>query len=68
MHQIDLFLKFPIEVHHDWFEKLITTGVTTEWGKKYDYSSIKSPETFRQRVPVSKYEDIQPLIERMRRG
>ncbi len=68
MHQIDLFLQFPIEVQHDWFEKLITTGASTEWGKKYDYRTIKSPEVFRQRVPVSKYEDIQPLIERMRQG
>jgi len=68
MHQIDLFLKFPIEVQHDWFEKLIKTGAATEWGKKYDYGSISSPEIFRRRVPVSKYEDIQPLINRMRRG
>jgi len=68
MHQIDLFLKFPIEVQRDWFEKLIATGTVTEWGKKYDYQSIKNPATFRQRVPVSKYEDIQPLIDRMRRG
>jgi len=68
MHQIDLFLKFPNEVQHDWFEKLITTGAATEWGRKYDYKNITSLETFRQRVPVSKYEDIQPLIERMRRG
>ena len=68
MHQIDLFLQFPNEVQHDWFEKLIKTGAATEWGRKYDYAGIRSPETYRQRVPVSKYEDIQPLIERMRRG
>jgi len=68
MHQIDLFLQFPIEVQHDWFEKLIKTGASTEWGKKYDFRTIKSPEVFLQRVPVSKYEDIQPLIERMRQG
>ncbi len=68
MHQIDLFLKFPIDVQHDWFEKLIKTAADTEWGKKYDYASISNLEIFRQRVPVSKYEDIQPLIERMRQG
>ena len=68
MHQIDLFLKFPNEVQHDWFEKLIATGAATEWGKKYGYADIKSPEEYRQRVPVSRYEDIQPLIERMRQG
>ncbi len=68
MHQIDLFLRFPNEVQRDWFEKLMATGATTEWGKKYDYAGIKTPETYRQRVPVSRYEDIQPLIERMRKG
>ncbi len=68
MHQIDLFLKFPNEVQRDWFGKLISTGSATEWGKKYDYAGIKNPEEYSRRVPVSRYEDIQPLIERMRRG
>jgi hypothetical protein len=68
MHQIDLFMKYPIEVQHDWFDKLIATGKSTEWGKKYDYASIASPEAYRQRVPVSNYEDIQPIIDRMRQG
>jgi len=68
MHQIELFLKYPNEVQHDWFDKLIATGKNTEWGKKYDYASVKNPETYKQRVPVSRYEDLQPLIERMRRG
>ncbi len=68
MHQIDLFLRFPNEVQHDWFKKLIAAGADTEWGKKYDYAGIKTPETYRQRVPVSQYEDIQPLIKRMRKG
>ena len=37
-------------------------------GNKYDYDSIHSYATFAERVPVSTYEELQPLIERTRKG
>ncbi len=68
IHQIELFIKYPHEVQEEWFFKLINTAKDTEWGKKYDYASIKNVEQYRERVPVSTYEDIFPYIERLKNG
>lgn len=68
IHQIELFMKYPQDVQNELFKKLITTAQNTEWGKKYHYASISSPDEFRQRVPLSQYEDIFPYIDRIMKG
>ncbi len=67
-HQIELFMKYPHEVQHELFKRLIANAKNTEWGLKYDYKSISSPEIFRERVPLNDYESLKPYIERLRRG
>ncbi|BDB55894.1 hypothetical protein SHINM13_01900 [Flavobacterium ammonificans] len=47
---------------------LIRRAENTVIGAQYDFSSITSYTTFSERVPVSSYEDLQPLIERTRQG
>ena len=66
--QIDFFKQKPLEVQERIFTKLIQKAQNTEWGKKYDYKRIRNPEDYRQRVPISSYEDIFPYIQRMLRG
>jgi hypothetical protein len=68
IHQIELFMKYPVEVQREWFRRLIVMSRNTEWGKKYGYNSIKSVETFRERVPVNSYEDLKPYIQKLRAG
>lgn len=68
MPQIELFIKYPIEVQEEWFKRLIQQGKSTEWGKKYDFKSIHRFEDYQQRVPVSTYEDLKPCIDRLRAG
>ncbi|MBK9291338.1 MAG: GH3 auxin-responsive promoter family protein [Bacteroidetes bacterium] len=68
MHQIELFIRYPVEVQEEWFRRLIETAADTEWGRKYDYRSIKTREQFAERVPISPYEHLQPYIERMKQG
>ncbi|NTW26628.1 MAG: GH3 auxin-responsive promoter family protein, partial [Lentimicrobium sp.] len=68
MHQIELFMKYPIDVQEEWFKKLILAGRNTEWGKKYDYASITSYNDFVQRVPLNDYNDLKPYIDRLRNG
>ncbi|WP_347159941.1 GH3 auxin-responsive promoter family protein [Pontibacter chitinilyticus] len=65
IHQIDLFRKYPNEVQEELFQNLITTAKGTEWGKQYGYSDDLSVREFKERVPVSTYEDMYPLIERV---
>jgi len=68
IHQIDLFRKYPNEVQNDVFLSLIKANEKTLLGKQYDYASIKSYETFAERVPIYTYEEFEPFIERARRG
>jgi hypothetical protein len=68
IHQIELFTKFPHEVQTEWFKKLISASGNTEWGKKYDYKSIKTVDEFRNRVPLTDYNTLKPYIERLRKG
>lgn len=68
IHQIELFLKYPNEVQEELLMNLIQASKNTVLGKEYDFASIKSYATFTSRVPISTYEELQPLIERTRQG
>lgn len=68
IHQMELFLKYPNEVQEELLMNLIRSSENTAIGKNYDYSSIKSYQTFTERVPISTYENLEPFIEQTRRG
>ncbi|MBP3942328.1 GH3 auxin-responsive promoter family protein [Sphingobacteriaceae bacterium WQ 2009] len=68
IHQIELFMKYPHEVQEEWFQSLIATAEATEWGKKYDYNSILTPQEFKDRVPIQDYDSIKGYIDRMIKG
>ena len=68
IHQIELFIKYPNEVQEELLFDLLKTSKNTVFGEKYDFDSINSYNTFSQRVPISAYEDLEPLIERTRQG
>lgn len=67
-HQMELFLKYPNEVQEELLFHLLAKAKHTEIGKKYDFESIKSYREFKDRIPTSHYEIIEPSIERARRG
>lgn len=68
IHQIELFVKYPIEVQEEILFGLLKSAENTVLGKKYDYNSIKSYDTFNERIPVSTYEEFEPYIEQTRQG
>lgn len=68
IHQIELFLKYPNEVQEELLLNLIRFAENTAIGKKFEFESIRSYNTFTERVPISTYEDLQPLIEKTRQG
>lgn len=68
IHQMELFLKYPNEVQEELVMKLIRSAETTQVGLQYGFESIKSYATFSERVPVSSYEDLEPLIQQTRNG
>uniref|UniRef100_UPI0026069E8C GH3 family domain-containing protein n=1 Tax=uncultured Bacteroides sp. TaxID=162156 RepID=UPI0026069E8C len=48
--------------------RLLKTAAGTEWGKKYDYASIRTYEEFKKRLPIQTYEEVKPYVERLRAG
>ena len=68
IHQIELFIKYPLDVQEEWLHRLITNAQHTEWGKEYDYRSILTLEQFKERVPIQNYDTLKPYIERMLKG
>lgn len=68
IHDIELFLKYPNEVQDELLMTLIRTAENTSVGKKHDFASVKNYRTFSERVPVSTYEDLEPMIELTRKG
>ncbi|WP_435264198.1 GH3 auxin-responsive promoter family protein [Tenacibaculum sp. nBUS_03] len=67
-HQVELFLKYPIDVQNEVLLRLLNTAKNTEIGNLYSFSSIDSYDKFSSQVPIQKYENIEPLIERCRKG
>ena len=68
IHQIELFMKYPMEVQEEILFGLLRAAENTVLGKKYDYNSIRNYETFNERIPVSTYEELEPYIEQTRQG
>jgi hypothetical protein len=68
IHQIELFKRYPEEVQTEWLRKLLYSARNTEWGRKYDFKSITTPDQFKERLPVHDYESLKGAIDRLRQG
>jgi hypothetical protein len=67
-HQIELFLKYPLDVQDEVLRKLLDFSKDTMIGRQYGFPDLPKYDEFRNRVPIVTYEDIAPMIERTRRG
>jgi phenylacetate-coenzyme A ligase PaaK-like adenylate-forming protein len=67
-HQIELFLKYPIEVQEELLHSLLLKAKNTEIGKEHGFESIHTYREFANRVPLSSYEESSERIERARKG
>ncbi len=67
-HQMELFLKYPVDVQDELLLRLVQFAKSTEFGEEHDFSSIHSYQDFVKKVPIQQYESIEPLIERCRKG
>lgn len=45
--------------------RIIRKNRNTEFGRKYHFEDIKSPDDYQKAVPLTTYEDFRPYIERM---
>ena len=67
-HQIELFIKYPAEVQQEVLHQLLEIAEDTEIGRKHEFHTITNYKTFTERVPILSYEEVEPLIERTRKG
>lgn len=68
IYHIDIFKMYPHEVQKETFTSLVTRARETTWGKAHSYSKIASVDDFKESVRIQTYEDIEPYIERLRKG
>jgi hypothetical protein len=68
IHQMELFMKYPMDVQNEVLLSLIEKAKNTEWGRTHDYKSIKSYEEFKDRVPLQDYESLKDQIIRIKHG
>ncbi|MEM9916501.1 MAG: GH3 auxin-responsive promoter family protein [Bacteroidota bacterium] len=66
--RIEYIMENPLEAQQAIFKMLISNGQYTEWGQKYRFDEVRSPEVYAQRMPVQRYEDFHSYIERMMKG
>ena len=66
--QIEYFKKNPFSVQEATLIDLLKKAKNTEWGKRYDFGSIREVEKFKTTLPLQTYDDIKPNIDRMRNG
>ena len=68
IHQMELFIKYPVDVQNELLQKLVYQAKDTEWGKKHEYKSIKTYDDYKSRVPLQDYETLKNDIFRIRNG
>jgi hypothetical protein len=68
MHQIELFIKYPIDVQQEWLLSLVNDAKETEYGKAHGFEAVKNYFDFKHLVPIADYEGLKPLIDRTRKG
>ena len=66
--EIELYANRAEELQQRVLQRLLHKAAGTEWGKKYDYASIRTYEDFKKRLPIQTYEEIKPYVERLRTG
>jgi len=65
---MELFQKYPNEVQNELLFQLVKKAKDTEYGKKFDFKSLKTYKEFNERLPIVSYEDIYDKIEQSRKG
>jgi hypothetical protein len=67
-HRIERYATHAAEIQEQVLKRLVSKAVSTEWGKKYDFATIKDYKQFSERLPIQTYEEVKPWVERIRQG
>lgn len=68
IYEIDLYRDHAREIQEEVLFNLLNNAKNTEWGRKHGYACTKYWHHYKERVPVCRYEQIEPYIHRMVTG
>ncbi len=68
LREIERFTKEPKDAQNALLRKILRRSRTSEYGRKYDFKNIRTVDEYRARVPLTKYADYAPYVERMMQG
>lgn len=63
--EVELFIRNPFLTQEKILNYLLEAGRSTLIGSKYNFSSIRNKDDFRKMVPVFRYEDLKPYLEKI---
>lgn len=58
----------PVKAQHSVWQDLLAAGQYTEFGRNHRFSQIQSLADYKKAVPLQRYEDLKPYIDRMMLG
>lgn len=67
-HKIERYATHSAEIQKEVLRRLVDKAANTEWGRKYDFATIKTYDEFHRRLPIQTYEEVKGYIDRIRHG
>ena len=64
-HEVDKIVSTPIEIQDKTLKHLLYRAKNTYLGSEYNFSSLKNKDDFRNKVPVFRYEDLRPYLDKI---
>jgi len=68
LREINLFIDEPLHVQHSTLLAILKAAEQTEFGRKYSFFEINNYNTFKNRVPLHRYNDLDHYITKMKNG
>lgn len=66
--RIEGWVEHPVSSQREVLQDLVTSAQYTEFGRKYNFSSLFSTRDFKKAIPIHEYDDLKPYIQRMMEG
>jgi hypothetical protein len=68
MWRIESWIQHPVQAQREVLQELVTAAQYTEFGRKYNFSSLFTIKAFKQAIPIQEYDDLKPYIHRIMDG
>ena len=68
LRRMDAVCGDAVHVQKRFLQEVLERNARTEYGKKWGFSGLRTVEDYQKQVPLSRYDDYEPLIERGIRG